>query len=439
MKDKKLHFRPKKNWMNDPNGLCYYKGEYHLYYQYFPYGLKWGTMHWGHATTTDFITYEHHPIALFPSLPADQNGVFSGSALIEDDHMNLFFTGVKYNDFASDIHRYGDKLFTSSQLKITSEDGFTFDNFNGKQIIIDKLQRPVGDPVHTRDPKVWKKDNEYYLLLGSNLIKNNKQQGALLFYKSDDLQSFEQIAVYSQSDMGHMWECPDYFEIDSQGWIVMSPEGTMPNCIYPSHIYIAPANFDYDSKLELVNDLQLIDIGLDCYAPQTFEDEMGNRVLISWIRMPEPIEANTIGAFTMPRVITSHQQHIKYHVHPLVASKFKPIESVSKLEIENSYRINCQLALNEYINIGSYKISNLNGKVNFNRQGLFPLDDKTLKQISTTTYHQPVDLEIYYDGYIVETFIDDGRFVCTQVVYDNLDLKIDTNVDYTVSQLERES
>ncbi len=167
-------------------------------------------MHWGHATTKDFCTYTYHPIALFPSIKADQNGVFSGSALIENNQMHLFYTGVKYNNFANDIHRYGDKLFQSRQLKITSEDGYQFDNFNRKQIIIDELQRPEGDPIHTRDPKVWKKGHHYYLVLGSNTFVNHQQQGALLFYQSSDLINFKQITQFTLSNYGHMWECPDY-------------------------------------------------------------------------------------------------------------------------------------------------------------------------------------------------------------------------------------
>lgn len=152
-----LYFKTQSGWINDPNGLCFFKVQYHIFCQYFPYDLKWGARHWGHATTTDFLNYEHHPIALFPSVYEDQNDVFSGSAIIEDNKMNIFCTGVKYNNYSKHIYHYGDKLFESSQLKITSDDGFLFDNFHEKEVTIPKLERPFGDPIHSRDPKVWKK------------------------------------------------------------------------------------------------------------------------------------------------------------------------------------------------------------------------------------------------------------------------------------------
>ncbi len=433
-----IHFKAQSGWINDPNGLCFFKGQYHLFYQYFPYDLKWGTMHWGHATTTDFINYEHHPIALFPSIEADQNGVFSGSAFIENNKMNLFYTGVKYNNFASDIHRYGDQLFTSKQLKITSDDGFTFDNFKDKQVVIDVLNRPIGDPIHTRDPKVWKKGDNYYLLLGSNVLKDNVQQGALLFFESTDLTNFKLITTYTQSDMGHMWECPDYFELNNQGYVVMSPEGTMPECEYPSHVYIAAANFDYHSNLELRSKLELIDIGLDCYAPQTFEDENNNRVLISWIRMPEPIEDKTIGCFTMPRVISNNNRVISYSVHHLIEQHFKLLEKLTVLDRNDIYKVTAELQPGESITIGNYRIDNQNNQLVFDRTKCFTLGDPQLNIVTSSQYQASITIEVYYDGYVIETFINNGLEVCTHVIYEQENhLNIKSTVNYDIYKLEK--
>lgn len=392
-------------------------------------------MHWGHATTTDFINYEHHPIALFPSVEADQNGVFSGSSFIEDDVMNLFYTGVKYNNFASDIHRYGDKLFNSSQLKITSKDGFTFDNFKEKKVVLDVLDRPEGDPIHTRDPKVWKKGNMYYMLLGSNIINAGDNQGCLLFYVSADLLTFEQIAVFTIPNLGHMWECPDYFEIEDNGFVVMSPEGTMPDCQYPSHVQIAKAKFNYKDLLKLESEFELIDIGLDCYAPQTFEDEYGVRTLISWIRMPKAIEDNSIGCFTMPRTIHYEDDAIKYQVHDLVESKFK-LATKDNLDNNETYKFVLSLTNGEHIDVGQYKIVLNNNTLKFDRSGLFPLDDELLEVIVYEISSDDVQLEIYYDGYVVETFINGGAAVCTHILYDNK-LEIKTDVSYLTYKLEK--
>lgn len=428
-----IHFKAQSGWINDPNGLCFFKGKYHLFYQYFPYDMKWGTMHWGHATTNDFINYEHHPIALFPSIESDQNGVFSGSALIENDVMHLFYTGVKYNNFAQDIHRYGDQLFESRQLHIASDDGFSFDNFEGKRIIIDKLERPVGDPIHTRDPKVWKKNNMYYLLLGSNVIVSGQQQGAFLIYSGQTIDNLKLICQYTKSNLGHMWECPDYFEIDNWGFALMSPEGTLVDCEYSSHVYIGRADFDYHHKFEFASELQLLDIGLDCYAPQTFLDENDNRTLISWLRMPQSIDGQAIGYMTMPRVINWTNEGIKYKLHPLIWSKFESVKKVTNLAENVTYKFELQLDESDFFQIGKYKIKVENDILSFDRSSVFPLDDQQLK-IITMPIEGKVSLEIYYDHDVIETYINGGFQVCSHVLYANTNV-ITTNVQYKTSIL----
>ena len=82
-----FHLSAPIGWINDPNGFIYYNGEYHLFYQYFPYDCKWGTMHWGHATSKDLIMWKHYPIALYPTKEYDQNGCFSGTAIIKDEEI----------------------------------------------------------------------------------------------------------------------------------------------------------------------------------------------------------------------------------------------------------------------------------------------------------------------------------------------------------------
>ena len=94
MKTQKLHLKAPDNWVNDPNGFIYYKGYYHLFYQYFPYGPRWGTMHWGHAISRDLVTWEHKELALYPTRREDRNGCFSGSPFEEDGTLPLIYTAV---------------------------------------------------------------------------------------------------------------------------------------------------------------------------------------------------------------------------------------------------------------------------------------------------------------------------------------------------------
>ncbi len=129
-----LHLRAPGNWINDPNGFIYYKGKYHLFYQYFPYAPQWGTMHWGHAVSEDLLHWEHLGVALYPSKDYDRNGVFSGSALEKDGKLYLYYSAVKYLETeAEDIHHAKNDAFETSQAMVISEDGFSFDNMGGKE------------------------------------------------------------------------------------------------------------------------------------------------------------------------------------------------------------------------------------------------------------------------------------------------------------------
>ena len=180
-----LHLKAPGNWINDPNGFIYYRGEYHLFYQHFPYAPRWGTMHWGHAVSRDLVHWEHLGVALYPTKGYDQNGVFSGSALELDGKLCLYYSAVRYlKQDEEDIHIPPDDSFVTSQAMVISDDGRTFDNMGAKRQIIPVLaDESIGDPKDTRDPKVWEQDGLYYMILGSTF---RKEQGKSLFYRSRD-------------------------------------------------------------------------------------------------------------------------------------------------------------------------------------------------------------------------------------------------------------
>lgn len=218
MRRPKLHFTSPKNWINDPNGFIYYKGEYHLYYQYFPYAAEWGTTHWGHATSKDLVNFEHHGIALFPSKKFDSNGCFSGTALIEDDKLQFYYTGIKYlRTEDENIHRpYDNESFEACQVKIESKDGYTFDNFNDKKVVIPPItDRKLGNKTHTRDPRVWKYKDGYSMIVGSKFEKEGVEGyiGQALFYTSKDGESWEYKNRCYDESIGDMWECPDLVNV----------------------------------------------------------------------------------------------------------------------------------------------------------------------------------------------------------------------------------
>ena len=302
MTRQKLHLKAPDNWVNDPNGFIYYKGYYHLFYQYFPYEPRWGTMHWGHAVSKDLITWEHKGIALYPSVWEDQNGCFSGSAVESDGRLYLVYTGVRYEVVnPQDPHTCLDEQFESAQLMISSEDGFSFDNEKGKEVIIPPLTEPqTGHRTHTRDPKIWRGKDAWYLVLGST---EEEKYGKILFYRSEDLHTWTYVnQAWKGPEYGWMWECPDLFPAGDGEVLLISAMGLLKNEEREKNQTICfPVEFQEDScGIEIPDTYQFVDYGMDLYAPQTTLDACGRRVMEAWIRMPKPTREGWIGMFCSP-------------------------------------------------------------------------------------------------------------------------------------------
>ena len=307
----KIYVKPKDYWMNDPNGFIYYKGMYHLFYQCFPYGPRWGRMHWGHVVSKDLVNWEEQGIALFPSKTDDRSGCFSGSAIEEDGKMQLYYTGVNYlTENPEDINLCVDEHFVSAQLMITSEDGIHFDNIKDKKTVIPVIHNAdIGDARHTRDPKVWKDGDIWYMVLGSTI---NDKQGKLLFFTSTDGEEWKFENSVTRENFGWMWECPDYFTLEGQEVLSVSPQGLTREEFRFQNIYQSGYFILKDGKPE-EKDFREWDHGFDFYAPQTFQDGKGRRILIGWMGMPDADEeyvnptAQSEGwqhCLTVPREVT---------------------------------------------------------------------------------------------------------------------------------------
>lgn len=415
--NQKLHLKAPGNWINDPNGFIYYKGQYHLFYQYFPFGPMWGKMHWGHAVSDDLFTWNHKKVALFPTKYADQDGCFSGSAVEHDGTMFLYYTGVRYTEInPENIHQSNDK-YESSQMMITSKDGKKFDNFNDKKIILPPItDRKLGDSVHTRDPKVWKGKDGWYMVLGTAGEDGN---GKLLFYKSNDLYHWTYVNSFSREGYGWMWECPDYFKVNGQDVLVFSPMGIMMDSIIGENQSVCTrVDFDEDTcEIRIPESYQYIDYGFDLYAPQTTLDEEGRRVMVAWLRMPKAVDDEWNGMFCMPRVVEVEDGHIYFRVHPNIKSRFtKKISSV-KDALQGYYYISVDMDEGDLLNVGGYEIEYINHCIQTDRTALY----KGIKEggliFASPEVVGSVHLDIYVDQNMVEVFINDGEYVISNVVY----------------------
>lgn len=426
-----FHLSPIKNWCNDPVGFIYYQGNYHLFYQYFPYGCTWGTMHWRHAMSQDLVHWQDLDIALYPSKSYDANGCFSGSSLEVNGQMYIYYTSIQYtHPDPENIHQNisGDD-FIASQSMLISPDGFYFDNIKDKHLIIPVFKDgEIGHSTHTRDPKVWKHNDTYYMVLASKYLdENNHYQGQLLFYTSLDAKEWTYQNNYRGIKIGDMWECPDIFQIKKQQFLIMSPERT-ENHGYPSHARITTCDFSHDNcELTITNELRLLDYGRDLYAPQTTIDESGRRIYIGWMRMPVKADGWR-GLFIYPRVIEYQDGHIYTRLHPHVKALFN--KETDHFDYQNATHIHTTMHSGDSMNIGGYIIQ-YQDCLKVDRTHVFQSGNKDVDLICETPSLEHCDLDIYVDQYIIEIYINDGYYVLSHVVYD-LDNTIESTTPYTM-------
>lgn len=280
------HLMPPSGWMNDPNGLCWYQGNYHVFYQHSPLDADRGDIFWGHYTSPDLLHWTQQPTFLYPVHSWDVNGVYSGSALAEEDAMYLYYTGnVKYpGDYDYIYEGRGHNVC----LAVT-KDGIHPDSI---QCLLTNKDYPEDVSCHVRDPKVWKMDGKYYLVLGA---RTRNDVGELLIYESENKYNWTHINVIkTPQPFGYMWECPDLFCLDGQ-WIVMtSPQGMKPYDYVGQNVYSCgyfPLYGDFRGEYTL-GAYQEADAGFDYYAPQTFEALDGRRIVIGWMGMPDADYSN---------------------------------------------------------------------------------------------------------------------------------------------------
>lgn len=324
------HVAPPVGWMNDPNGFSFYKGEYHLFFQFYPYDSVWGPMHWGHSSSPDLVNWKTLPTALLP----DQEQCFSGSAVVDGDTMVLMYTAHEILDV--------EPYYNETQFLAFSDDGVEFTKYAGNPVL---PAAPNGSPDF-RDPKVWKHGEHWYVVLGS---KTDDERGRVLLYRSLNLIEWEFLRVLGEStgDLGYMWECPDFFELGGKHILLWSPQGVEPvgdryKNLHQTGFIIG--NFNYDNyEFEQETTFQELDYGHDFYASQTMERD-GRRYVVAWFNMwevPHPEEIDGwAGAMTIIRELILEGDRLLQ----------KPLDEMISLRQESVF--NGQLDENQVIELG---------------------------------------------------------------------------------------
>lgn len=263
------HFTPPYGWMNDPNGMVYSNGKWHLFYQYNPYGAMWGNMHWGHAVSEDLLHWEHLPVALAPD---SLGSIFSGSAVIDENNTASFGENAMVAVYTSAGR------WQTQSLAYSLDDGRTFAKYAGNPVLADSTC------VDFRDPKVF-----WHAASGKWIMSLAKSQ-TITFYASRNLTDWEKLSSFGEGigEHGGVWKCPDLFPMktdDGQGkWVLLvsiNPGG--PNGGSATQYFIG----DFDGKEFKADNLPYplwIDYGRDNYAGVTWNNVPdGRRVFIGWM------------------------------------------------------------------------------------------------------------------------------------------------------------
>lgn len=271
-----FHLQPPVGWLNDPNGLCVYGGQYHAFFQYGPFDVNGGVKHWGHAVSTDLLHWEQLPVMLYPDEPFDCHGAYSGSALVEDGTMYLYYTGNVKHPGNFDYIKEGRG---HNVCLAVSKDGVTLDS---KQCLLTNRDYPAGLTCHVRDPKVFAYEGRYYMVLGARTLED---KGEVLVLESTDKLRWTHINTLTTPEpFGYMWECPDLFCLDRQWYLAVSPQGIDCQNVYGCGWFAIHGDWRGDCTLSEFHEL---DAGFDYYAPQSFVDGNGCRIQIGWMGMPD--------------------------------------------------------------------------------------------------------------------------------------------------------
>jgi beta-fructofuranosidase len=301
------HLMPPHNWMNDPNGPIWWKGQYHLFYQLNPHAAVWGDMHWGHAISPDMIHWRHLPIALAPTPGgADSEGCFSGSAVIFNGKPTFIYTGVQ-NAPPSEttIHDGNDKLRETQMLAVAEDDQL----LHWKKLATPIIATPPQGIYVTgfRDPCPWREGETWYLGIGSG---ERGIGGCVLLYRSRDLHHWEYMHKLVQGKpngliavnpcaSGEMWECPDFFAVNGLHCLFYSTE---------NQVFWTTGEYDNLRHIYVPMRTGVLDHGAAYYAPKSFLAPDGRRILWGWLRETRPeaqfAAAGWSGAMSLPRVLS---------------------------------------------------------------------------------------------------------------------------------------
>ena len=400
--------------MNDPNGLIFYRGKYHLFFQYNPEGDQWGNMSWGHATSTDLINWQELPVAI--SYTAT-HGIFSGSAVV--DYFNTTGFGSIENPAMVAIYtqHQHDGLRQAQSLAYSTDEGLTWQRYEGNPILDLEMK-------NFRDPKVsWNTVNEAWVM---SVVK--PEEFTVAFYQSQDLKSWELLSEFTNKNgTDGIWECPDLFPLPVNNnpadikWVLLvsvNPGGVTGGS--GTHYFIG----DWNGKEFIADDrtTRWLDYGRDNYAGVTFNDAPDNRrIYIAWMNnwdYAKEIPANpSRGSMTIPRELSLMT------IDGNVSLLQNPVHEVNESKINDQRFIITPSATKSGIRFAREDGASFDIGYDSQRKEIYVGRTQAWFDINSTSVHaapfvatKPFEIRVITDNGSVEVFVDGGRQAITDLV-----------------------
>lgn len=421
----KFHIYPQTGLMNDPNGLAYFNGKYQIFYQWFPFEASHGMKHWARVSSKDLREWEWENPALIPNKEYEKNGCYSGNAIEKDGKLYFFYT--------ANYKLENNGRIPKQALAFMEKDG-SIKKYE-KNPVIDGA--PEGFTGDIRDPFVFEKNGKYYMLLGGKTLKN---EGKLLIYKSVNLLEWNYFGTLDTGieNIGYMYECPGYIEVDGKDVLIFSPMGLNPQGDRYhnqfSSIYMI-GKLDIENKKFDVEFMDEIDCGFDFYAPQVFSGKDKRPLMIGWFGCGEQIlpTDNEMWRHGLTMARELHIKNGKLYTNPIKEIDEK-YEKENLLEVLNHKIKNKYFLIDEVIKEQEEPVvlqfgtedDNLKLVIDF-KESKITLDRNGLAQKFDTKYGltrscsfektDKVHLKIYVDNSFVEICINEGERMMSSRVF----------------------
>ena len=345
-----IHFSPPAHWMNDPNGMVYYKGTYHLFYQFYPKGTVWGPMHWGHATSTDLVHWNNKPIALYP----DSIGlIFSGSAVV--DYNNTSGLGKNGQPPMVAIFTHHDQAKEKDGKNDTENESLAYSNDEGKT-----WKKYANNPV-LKNPGIsdFRDPNVMWYATGKKWVMSLATKDRITFYSSKDLKNWTKESEFGEQLGAHggVWECPDLFPLTAadgkKTWVLLvniNPGGPQGG----SATQYFTGNFDGKKFTADHTDTRWLDEGTDEYAGVTWHNTGNRRLFLGWMSNWMYATAVPTKAWRSAMTIPRDLKLVKVDTVYFVAAE--PVKELARLKgqslnLKDNFKVKGEVDL-----IGSNKI-----------------------------------------------------------------------------------